>query len=273
MNTIDLHIHSVYSDSSLSLEDILTSAKEKKLHTISITDHDTFACYKHLHKYKLPCTIVKGIEISAFDEVVQKQVHILGYGFGDDTPHVDALCAATLQHRLQASLWQIKQLIDHGYQITEEEVKKLAKDSTAIYKQHIMDVMIQHGYSDGIYSEVYRKLFKNNGISECSISYVSVADAIHAIHADHGIAILAHPYVSGIKSQIPVYLSMGIDGIETWHSSQSKIEVEQLHKIAKRYKLIETGGSDSHGRYGNEPSIGECSPYMKESDVTLCSRI
>ena len=273
MNAIDLHIHSVYSDSSLSLADILTSVKEKNLHTISITDHDTFACYKYLQEYSLPCAIVKGIEISAFDETLQKPVHILGYGFGEDTPHVDALCATTLQHRLKASLWQIEQLKKHGYKITKEEVEKLAIDSTAIYKQHIMDVMMKHGYSDGIYSDVYRKLFKNNGICECSIPYVSVAEAIRAIHADHGIAVLAHPYLSKVVLQIPNYLSMGIDGIETWHSSHSKSEVEDLHQIAKRYKLIETGGSDTHGRYGNEPALGECNPYMKESDVTLCSRI
>ena len=273
MNMIDLHIHSVYSDSSLSLADILTSAKEKNLHMISITDHDTFAGYKHLHEYSLPCTIVKGIEISAFDNLIQKPVHILGYGFGENTPHVDALCAITLKHRLHASLWQIEQLIKYGYSITKKEVEKLAINSTAIYKQHIMDIMMKHGYSDGIYSAVYQKLFKNNGICECSIPYVSVTDAIHAIHDDHGIAVLAHPYLSKVVSRIPDYISIGIDGIETWHSSHSKSETENLHQLAKRYRLIETGGSDTHGRYGDEPAIGECNPYIRESDVELCSRL
>ena len=111
---------------------------------ISITDHDTFAAYRHILYDMLPCTLIKGIEISAFDEVAQRQVHILGYGFGEDTPHVDALCEAILRQRRAISLWQVQQLIDHGYQISLKEVECMAQQSTAIYKQHIMDVMIRH---------------------------------------------------------------------------------------------------------------------------------
>lgn len=160
MNRIDLHIHSVCSDSSLTVAQILSLAKESRMQMISITDHDTFAAYRHIPYDMLPCTLIKGIEISAFDEVAQRQVHILGYGFGEDTPHVDALCEAILRQRRAISLWQVQQLIDHGYQISLKEVECMAQQSTAIYKQHIMDVMIRHGYSDTIYSDVYRKLFK-----------------------------------------------------------------------------------------------------------------
>ena len=98
MNRIDLHIHSVCSDSSLTVAQILSLAKESRMQMISITDHDTFAAYRHIPYDLLPCTLIKGIEISAFDEVAQRQVHILGYGFGEDTSHVDALCEATHGH-------------------------------------------------------------------------------------------------------------------------------------------------------------------------------
>lgn len=96
MNRIDLHIHSVCSDSSLTVAQILSLAKESRMQMISITDHDTFAAYRHIPYDLLPCTLIKGIEISAFDEVAQRQVHILGYGFGEDTrmwmPCVKRLC-------------------------------------------------------------------------------------------------------------------------------------------------------------------------------------
>ena len=45
MNRIDLHIHSVCSDSSLTVAQILSLAKESRMQMISITDHDTFAAY------------------------------------------------------------------------------------------------------------------------------------------------------------------------------------------------------------------------------------
>ena len=73
MNRIDLHIHSVCSDSSLTVAQILSLAKESRMQMISITDHDTFAAYRHIPYDMLPCTLIKGIEISAFDEVAQRQ--------------------------------------------------------------------------------------------------------------------------------------------------------------------------------------------------------
>ena len=136
-----------------------------------------------------------------------------------------------------------------------------------------MDIMIRHGYSDTIYSDVYRKLFKNNGICVCPASFVSVEAAIRAIHKDQGIAVLAHPYISRVTGSIPEYVRIGLDGIETWHSSHGQKQVDDLHAIAKRYKLIETGGSDTHGRYGEEPVLGQVNPFMKNEDVSVCSRM
>lgn len=273
MNHVDLHIHSACSDSSLTVAQILSLAGESRMQMISITDHDTFAAYQHIPYDTLPCTLIKGIEISAYDHVAKRQVHILGYGFGEATPHVDALCEAALRQRNSISLWQVQQLINHGYQLTMEEVKRTAKQATAIYKQHIMDVMMRHGYSDAIYSDVYRKLFKNNGICVCPTAFVSVEAAIRAIHKDQGIAVLAHPYSSRVSASIPEYVQIGLDGIETWHSSHGQKQVDDLHAIAKRYKLIETGGSDTHGRYGEEPALGQVNPFMKDEDVSVCSRM
>ncbi len=107
MNHVDLHIHSSCSDSSQDVAQILSLAREARMQTISITDHDTFAAYRQIAYDTLPCTLIKGIEISAFDEVAKRQVHILGYGFGEDTPHVDALCEAALRQRRAISLWQV----------------------------------------------------------------------------------------------------------------------------------------------------------------------
>lgn len=72
MNRIDLHIHSSCSDSSLDVAHIIALAREQHMQTISITDHDTFAAYKQLKHKELPCTVIKGIEISAYDQAAKK---------------------------------------------------------------------------------------------------------------------------------------------------------------------------------------------------------
>ena len=42
---IDLHMHTIYSDGSKSVEELLKMCEEKKLEYISITDHDTCKQY------------------------------------------------------------------------------------------------------------------------------------------------------------------------------------------------------------------------------------
>lgn len=42
---VDLHIHSTYSDSSRSLEEIVALAKERNVSLISICDHATIGAY------------------------------------------------------------------------------------------------------------------------------------------------------------------------------------------------------------------------------------
>ena len=270
MNAIDLHIHSSCSDSSKSIRKILDEAKDKKMKMISITDHDTMKAYELMKQEELPCKIIKGIEISAQDSETKASVHVLGYGLEDKTPHIDTLCASTLQAMQERSLWQIQQLIQHGYAFDLEEVLALANESTAIYKQHIMQVLIQHGYSDSIYSKVYRSLFKNKGICEKAITFPSCEEAIEAIHQDGGIAVLAHPFTSHIDHLIKRFADMGMDGIETGHSSHNEDQMAYLHEKALRYELLETGGSDDHGHYGEEPQMGENRMEFRGMEELAC---
>ena len=39
----DLHCHTKLSDGSVGIEELIALAKRRGLHTIAITDHDTFA--------------------------------------------------------------------------------------------------------------------------------------------------------------------------------------------------------------------------------------
>ena len=43
-------------------------------------------------------------------------------------------------------------------------------------------------------------------------------------------------------------ISHGLQGIEVYHSSHSKAEMDYYLEIAKRYNLLVSGGSDYHGK-------------------------
>ena len=77
MNYADLHIHSSYSDGSMTPEEIVDKAKSLGVKSISITDHDSIASQYIIKNDYKDINIISGIELSTeYDDL---EIHILGY--------------------------------------------------------------------------------------------------------------------------------------------------------------------------------------------------
>lgn len=79
---------------------------------------------------------------------------------------------------------------------------------------------------------------------------------INAIHNAGGIAILAHPaccFTLSLNRLVKKLTKLGMDGIETYypyprHRGIIKFHtVKTVEKLAEKYHLIKTGGTDEHG--------------------------
>ena len=77
----DLHCHSRYSDSSVTVQDIVRMAKLHQVDAIAITDHDTLAGQEEalLYGKQYGVEIVPGLELSGWDYKRQQKAHILCY--------------------------------------------------------------------------------------------------------------------------------------------------------------------------------------------------
>ena len=78
---IDLHIHSIFSDGSDTIEELLNQFDLLKLNMVSITDHDTVDGIRAIKKKKVSSftEIINGVELSV--ETAGKEIHVLGYNF------------------------------------------------------------------------------------------------------------------------------------------------------------------------------------------------
>jgi hypothetical protein len=83
------------------------------------------------------------------------------------------------------------------------------------------------------------------------------ASVIGAIHQAGGIAVLAHPsrYKRSHFDLIPAASKLGIDGVETYYAynnpnpwQPSPKETQQVHQLSQNYRLLNTCGTDTHGR-------------------------
>lgn len=254
-SNIDLHIHSVYSDGSYTIKEIIDKAIDKKLRTIAIMDHDTLEARKFIPT-STSVNVLVGMETSTYDSFTKQQVHILAYQLKDDK-HLNALVQPTLMQRKSIAYQQVKALNDHGIDLPLEKVFEKAMYSTTIYKQHILACLMEMGICDCIYSPFYYDVFKGDGYCNFPIYLPETEQVIKAIHQDGGIAILAHPFLSKVGHALNYFVKIGIDGIEVSHSSVTPPQQQFLYDYCCHNHLLMSQGSDCHGIYGNEPDIGE----------------
>jgi len=257
---IDLHVHTKISDNSLSTEEVIRLAKEKGLKHLAITDHDTTKGLQEavILGQEIGVGIVPGIEISAYDYRRNKRAHILGLYIEPGHPALDLLCTSLIQSRNQASCDMVRKVIAGGYEISWEAVQKY-EGGTGVYKQHIMHALLERGYCESIYGDLYKKLFQrgstseSQGIAYIQLEYVDAQAAILAVREAGGIAVLAHPGQLRNFDAIHDWVELGLEGIEVFHPSHNEEDRQMSLRYAQKHNLVITGGSDFHGFYGEKP--------------------
>ena len=269
----DLHCHTKLSDGSVGIEDLIVIAQKSGIDTIAITDHDCIAgtVRGQIIGKRYGVTVISGVEISAFDFEAGKSVHILSY-LADAPDRLEAVCRSTSVARKRAG--QIVMLkVASRFPITSDFIINHASGSTNLYRQHIMHALMDAGYTDKIFGDLYYALF--DPTSETNVlaptKYPSVEKVIEEIHGAGGIAVLAHPVdFDNNVDEIEKYVAMGLDGVEVWHPSASEEDIAKLTAICKKNKLLMTGGSDFHGIYGKRAvTLGSCSTPQEHLDKLM----
>ncbi|TDF94735.1 PHP domain-containing protein [Paenibacillus piri] len=263
----ELHCHTKLSDGSFSFDEILELAVQQNIGYLAITNHDTT---RDLHEMmeqgrKRGVEIIPGIEISGYDFERRRRIHILGYYIESGNQAIESLCKPMLERRHQGCRTAVDRLIEAGYDITWENVLKYAEGGTGVYKQHIMHALLDQGYTESIYGELYKKLFSRGqddeqpGIAYMPMEYVDAKDAIRVILQAGGVPVLAHPGQYRNFEAVNELVEAGLQGIEVWHPLHGPEDEAKAQEFAAKFSLIMTGGSDFHGFYG-------------EKDVTLGSK-
>jgi predicted metal-dependent phosphoesterase TrpH len=248
---IDLHIHTLESDGDFSPEAIVEKAAKAKLKIIAIMDHDAVSGLERAVKSgeRLGVRVIPGIEFNC------GRFHILGYFI--DYNNKDLLeYVAWKEKQLEEQLERtIKTLQHEGFEITVKEVKNFVK-CKKIEEKEIAITLAHKGYKQ-FKTERYKakdalKLyFWLNPSKDLPID-TDPENAIKIIKKAGGIPIYAHPFSKikepkKIETLVKILKQKGIMGIEAYNQKcQTTKETKFLIKLAKKYKLLVSGGTDFH---------------------------
>lgn len=252
----DLHIHTRYSDGTMSPEEVVADALHCGINCIAITDHDTVdgisPAIEAARGHDLE--ILPGIELSS--EINGKDVHMLGYLFNWQ----DASLAEQLKEMQNVRAERMKQMIQKLealgiHNISFEEINESAR-TRALGRPHLAAALVAKKVVGSM------KAAFDKFLAEGAPAYVpkfkqTPQEAIKLIKGLGGIAVLAHPMLSNVDELIPGLVQAGLGGLEV-HYPNCSVNVMRFYEgLARKHHLVVTGGSDAHGESKKHTFIGK----------------
>lgn len=255
----NLHNHSTHSDGVYGPEEIVAIAKKEGYKAFAITDHDTATACEPV---RLECERqglewVFGVEFSSPCAELNTNFHIVGFHFDPDYEPMKKY----LEERSYCETYQTRVLFERGISnglltgITWEEIEEYNKGITWLCNEHVFRALKAKGLkNDTDYPEFFETVYgKHRHEVKKPLPYKQAAEIVKLINDAGGMAVVAHP--QGQLQYIEDLIKMGISGLECWHSllrCPDKTQELEALKLAKKYDLFVSGGSDHDGLCGGQ---------------------
>lgn len=259
--SIDLHIHTNFSDGTDSPQEIVEKSEKLGLKGIAITDHETIKGLLTITKDTIE--VVKGVEISAkwgalSEKNPESGIHILMY-FVEEESNINMLLEEVRESKKSRNIQILEKLRMLDIHVDLDEIE--THNDQVLGRPHIAELMVQHEYVTNI-TEAFNRYLGNGKPAYADLHQVSITKLMEVAKASKVVTVLAHPHTlnpkknmlinnnwidTGLTTNLKELMSMGLTGIETYYSSYDLSIRKQLSKFANELNLIETGGSDYHG--------------------------
>ena len=261
---VDLHSHTTASDGILTPSELVKRAVDNQINMLAITDHDTIKglieAEATIERNNLPVKLIYGVEVSTMWK--NNEIHIVGLNIDIENSHLLELLTAQEQSRIDRAISISEKLakvsIDNAY----EQAQQFSKGDI-VSRAHFARFLVANNYVKDI-KRAFKKYLGKSGYAYVPAKWCSIADAVNAIHAAGGQAVLAHPTrydltLTKLKLLITEFKSYGGDGIEVSQSRQTQDDLQRLAKLANEFELLASQGSDFHDLL-NYLDLGKTTP-------------
>lgn len=271
MKAVDLHVHSDKSDGSMSPAALTAYAAQKGLRAYALTDHDTVDGLVEAMEAarQFPdLEVIPGIELST--EYKGRDIHIVGLYIRYEEPAFQKHLIDFQNSRILRNEKMCHNLADAGIDISFEKLQAEFPDSV-ITRAHYARYLLAHGYVASL-KEAFDRYVGDHTKYFVPREKVTPAQAVSLILHAGGIPILAHPVLyhmsdAALEELVAQLKDAGLIGMECIYSSYSSSEERDMKRIADKFGLAYSGGSDFHGnaKPGLDLATGYGSLFVPET--------
>jgi predicted metal-dependent phosphoesterase TrpH len=284
---IDLHTHSTFSDGSDTPSELAAKAHQLGLHAISLTDHDSTRSFTEMDVAATGygIEIVPGVEVSLRDNEfpmirgdreVPRNVHVLAYYLPMTPAHPLQQQLASLRHdRDVRNLELVALLQQKGFdRLTLEYLTNISGNVHSVGRPHFARAMFElhpeivGERTDARWNQLFIDWLGSSGFAYIPKTSMPIEQFVDAAKGSSTVFSIAHPLVNyvgdmssaAIEKTMPRVLASlrerGFKGVEAYYGGNSEATRKLMVKLTRDAGMIPTGGSDYHGHYKEDVSLG-----------------
>ncbi len=250
MKTVDLHVHSTKSDGSYTPSELVSYAIEKGLSAIALSDHDTTEGIAEAMEAAKGTNleVIPAIEFST--EYEGKDIHILGLYIDYSGKEFKQYLQDFQDSRDLRNKKMCRKLTEHGVPIIHEELSARFPGAV-LTRAHYAKYMWEQGYVKSM-PEAFDRYIGDHAPCFLPREKVTPMQAVELILRAGGVPVLAHPVLYHMSNErldklVASLKEVGLVGIEAVYSTYKTADERDMRRLAAKYDLLITGGSDFHG--------------------------
>jgi predicted metal-dependent phosphoesterase TrpH len=260
-SSIDLHLHTTYSDGTWTPEQILDYLVREQFGLVAIADHDradTVASLQQLALDKhqpvlvaVEMTTLWKDELSGKDEMSgqDSMTDLLCFGFDPPPNALNDLAQDLLRRQRENTREVYENLQRKGYTFPEEPdaLAALLEQPSPQQPHALAALLIRHGYGTGQPSA--GRIVLEAG---CAFAMNDLAAVVEAAHKSGAVCLIAHPghkdgFVTyGVLMLDKLRQDIPIDGLEVYTPKHTPDQTAMFLEYAQQHHLLISSGSDSH---------------------------
>lgn len=255
----DLHCHSDQSDGILSPEALVSRAKAQNVAVLALTDHDTVAGVTRARSQAQleGLDIIPGIEFSS--QWNGRGVHIVGLNVDLDSPSLMAAVTRQEEQREERAHQIAEKLEAMGVQDAYAGARQHAPEGV-VGRPHFAAYLVAQGHCKNV-AQAFKKYLGAGKPGDIKQLWPELEEVVEWVLQAGGNPVLAHPKKYNMTrtklcAMVADFKEGGGQAIEVVSGKQLDADTRDIARIAEKYNLLGSCGSDFHAPGGAWQELG-----------------
>lgn len=246
----DLHTHSSASDGTLTPTALVARAAEKGVQRLALTDHDTFAGLAEAAEaaQRAQLELVPGIELSV--RWNHRELHMLGLWVDVSETTLAALVERQAGAREERAR-KMGRKLDKAAGLAQSYERACALAGSCVPgRPWFARVLVEQGRARDS-QHAFNRFLKQGQSGFVATPWVELDEAVAAVRAAGGVAVIAHPTRYGLtrrklRQLLRDFTDAGGQGLESAMPGMTRQQHHLVAECLRDFPLAASGGSDFH---------------------------